>query len=95
MAKEKFLSLTIFLITEDEAFRRSFDFVFLPPYSSCYNPIERLWSIVKHEWGLYLFKNSRHRLREGDTVDVLANLIEEIDKAKVKRLEDSCVVYFV
>ena len=48
----------------NDVYDDNFKEMFLPPYSSVLNPIERLWSIFKRRWqqGLYHFSDELAQL---------------------------------
>ena len=50
----------------NEVYDSNFKELFLPPYSSVLNPIERLWSIFKRRWtqGLYHFSDELAQLQK-------------------------------
>ena len=47
-------------VTQDQLDKLDIDVLFLPPYSSEYNPIERMWALIKHHWRKSLM------VRDGD-----------------------------
>ena len=47
---------------------KNLSFLFLPPYSSNFNAIEKLWQITKHYWRKFLVANSLLKLREEDVI---------------------------
>lgn len=49
-----------------DLFEENFRQQFLPPYSCALNPIERLWSVIKHYWtkGMHNFTEDHLKLKE-------------------------------
>jgi transposase len=62
-----------------ELFDNTFVPMFLPPYSSALNPIERLWAVLKDKW-----KRTQHR--EAVALDGASS--EDVLKDSYKRLDD-------
>ena len=50
----------------NDVYDSNFKELFLPPYSSVLNPIERLWSVLKRKWtqGLYHFSDELAQLQK-------------------------------
>ena len=57
-------------------YSKDFKLLFLPPYSSELNPIERLWAILKSKWrkNLQLYIEELRTIRETRSSDQLAKL---------------------
>ena len=49
---------------------------FLPAYSCCLNPIERLWNVVKTKWRKHMIECSQE-LDDEQSLDLLKSLLEE------------------
>ena len=53
-----------------ESYHQSFKEMFLPPYSCVLNPIERLWSVLKHKWtqNMHLFNEELAELKKSQKI---------------------------
>jgi transposase len=65
----------------NDVYDADFKELFLPPYSSVLNPIERLWSVFKRRWmqGLYHFS---------DELAQLPNKHKTVPKQTIVRLNE-------
>ena len=65
--------------------------VFLPPYSCNLNPIEKLWSLVKHKWRKILLRERSIEItQETKIISLIQSCIDSITSETVKKVFLSC-----
>ena len=57
--------------------QKDVEIIFLPAYSSTLNPVERVWSLFKHEWGKELAK-VKFECNDTKIVEIMKAICEDL-----------------
>ena len=71
----------------ESVYDQNFKEMFLPPYSCELNPIERLWSVLKHKWAQNLFHFTEEVNTQVTKVDMHKEAVERLHEmlGKIKK----------
>ena len=70
----------------NDAYDSDFKEMFLPPYSSELNPIERLWSVLKRKWAQNLYRLTEEFQSQPQLRNVLRKTLERLKEMICKTL---------